>query len=708
MEGRDVRPSADDLLRELGIHARLIVYLASAPGAGKTRRLLEDAQAQHRAGIRVMIGWIDLKGRPELDALLEGLPRVPARTVTIGNSTFEEFDYEAAVAAHPSTVVLDELAHTNLAGSVHAKRWQDALALRDAGISVLGALNVQHLETVAPVAEVAIGYPIREIVPMSFLRAADQVIAIDVSPELLASRLQAGAIVRKEDVERALHGTFKPQTLHVLRELMLRTLDQLTNPVLSPTKTSTALAVVTGETDPAIFLRKLEALADALDLALSIAGTGPVTMDDVQRFVNAHDAEKHLPLEIDARNRLKLGGINAALIGIPNGAVAREVASTALDRDIFIADPLTAPVSLADPESSARHLWGQTAGDRMRIGYGTLTIYLGSAAGSGKTYAMLDRAHQMLDAGVDVVAALVETHGRADTIRKLEGIPELPRKDGELDVEALLERRPQIALIDELAHTNAPGSEHAKRYEDVLSIVRAGISVITTLNVQHLEGLSDAVYRLTGTRVRETLPDGILELADDVIFIDATPQTLRDRLRAGKIYPKERIEAALTNFFTVDNLSALRELAIRETMRARAPVRLPVPFSHLMVGVKARARDTDVIARCARLAARLQLDLTVVHVARNEAAKADPELGPLADAARKARAGWRVDVDDHPERALVQIARESGNATLIVEGARHRARFLPKRTFGRSLLDAGAKELFLLAASDGEQDRPKR
>ena len=260
-------------------------------------------------------------------------------------------------------------------------------------------------------------------------------------------------------------------------------------------------------------------------------------------------------------------------------------------------------------------------------------------------------------------------------------------------------------MIDELAHTNAPGSEHAKRYEDVLSIVRAGISVITTLNVQHLEGLSDAVYRLTGTRVRETLPDGILELADDVIFIDATPQTLRDRLRAGKIYPKERIEAALTNFFTVDNLSALRELAIRETMHARAPVRLPVPFSHLMVGVKARARDTDVIARCARLAARLQLDLTVVHVARNEAAKADPELGPLADAARKARAGWRVDVDDHPERALVQIARESGNATLIVEGARHRARFLPKRTFGRSLLDAGAKELFLLAASDGEQDQ---
>src|SRR5579872_288731 len=267
----EARPRAEELLRELGLGARLTVYLASAPGAGKTRRLLEEARALQQSGIDVMVGWVDLKGRADLEPILDGLRIIPPRTIESGGSTFEDFDLEAALAAHPTTIILDELAHTNLTGGRNAKRWQDALSLREAGISVIGALNIQHIETVAPVAERAIGFPIREIVPLSFLQTADQVVALDAPPDLIEARLRSGKIVQQDDVERALAGSFKPQTLQILRELMLRTLDQLTDPVLRPVKVSALLAIPIGLDDPTTFLRKCAALADASDLALEVA-----------------------------------------------------------------------------------------------------------------------------------------------------------------------------------------------------------------------------------------------------------------------------------------------------------------------------------------------------------------------------------------------------------------------------------------------------
>ncbi len=192
-----------------------------------------------------------------------------------------------------------------------------------------------------------------------------------------------------------------------------------------------------------------------------------------------------------------------------------------------------------------------------------------------------------------MVAALVETHGRAETAALLTGIERIPRlPNGELDVGELLARAPRVALIDELAHTNQGDGAHAKRYEDVNAVLRRGIDVITTLNVQHLEGVGDAVERLTGKRMQETLPDSVLEAADEVIFIDVTPDVLRQRLREGKIYARERIEAALSNFFRTENLAALRELAVREVRRARSARRRERPFARVVLGVAPRERDT--------------------------------------------------------------------------------------------------------------------
>jgi two-component system sensor histidine kinase KdpD len=230
------RPNAQALLAELGFQPRLTIYLAGAPGAGKTYRLLSEANFQRRAGRRVAIGWIETKDRPGLEELARDLPRIPLRN--------GDFDFEAAVASDYETIVLDELAHSNPDGAAHAKRWQDALALRAAGKSVLGAFNVQHLETVALTAERIIGHPIREIVPISLLKSADGVIALDVSPAVLESRLRSGRIVHTDDIERAAMGVFRPSTLQMMRELLLQTVDALTVPVVSPAKTSTALTII--------------------------------------------------------------------------------------------------------------------------------------------------------------------------------------------------------------------------------------------------------------------------------------------------------------------------------------------------------------------------------------------------------------------------------------------------------------------------------
>ncbi len=203
---------------------------------------------------------------------------------------------------------------------------------------------------------------------------------------------------------------------------------------------------------------------------------------------------------------------------------------------------------------------------------GRLKVFIGMAAGVGKTYRMLLEGQAEQETGRDVVVGLLETHGRAETARLAEGLPSVPRRRvryrdtvlEEMDLPAILRRAPELCLIDELAHTNAPGTEHVKRYEDVEAVLDAGIDVLSTLNVQHLESLNDHITELSGIRVRETIPDAILGRADEVVLIDLTPEALLDRLRAGKVYPSERIDAALNNFFRIENLSALREVALRQ------------------------------------------------------------------------------------------------------------------------------------------------
>ena len=203
---------------------------------------------------------------------------------------------------------------------------------------------------------------------------------------------------------------------------------------------------------------------------------------------------------------------------------------------------------------------------------GRYRILLGATAGVGKTYRMLQEGQQAKAEGRDVVIGYLEPHDRPETMALGEGLEVVPRRKAEhgslvleeMDVDAVVARAPELALVDELAHTNAPGSKNAKRYEDIDEILDAGIDVISTVNVQHLESLNDAIFELTDVRVRETFPDRVLDEADEVVLVDLTPEALQERLRAGKVYPGHQVERALLNFFRLENLAALRELALRE------------------------------------------------------------------------------------------------------------------------------------------------
>jgi two-component system, OmpR family, sensor histidine kinase KdpD len=321
-------------------------------------------------------------------------------------------------------------------------------------------------------------------------------------------------------------------------------------------------------------------------------------------------------------------------------------------------------------------------------GRGHHKVFLGMAAGVGKTYRMLQEGHAELEAGRDVVIGYLEPHGRIETERVADGLPQLARrrvtyKDitlQEMDLPGLLQRRPELALVDELAHTNAPGCDHAKRYEDIGDVLTAGIDVFSTVNVQHLESLNDQVAELTGVRVRETFPDSVLSDADEVVLVDVTPPALIERLRAGKIYKPDRVPAAIGGFFRVENLEALREVALRqvaEDVEAKRLVRLPPPMAgravaeRLLALVTPQLSSQRIVRRAWRSAQRLgaELDiLTVLQPGRDPSAEESEQIEALRRLGSLMGAQVLVEEGDDVAEVAARVARERG-ITYVLIGA---------------------------------------
>jgi two-component system sensor histidine kinase KdpD len=273
---------------------------------------------------------------------------------------------------------------------------------------------------------------------------------------------------------------------------------------------------------------------------------------------------------------------------------------------------------------------------------GKLKVYLGYAAGVGKTYRMLEEAQELRQKGADLVIGYFEPHGRRETIAKTEGMEVVPRRaltyNGsqfeEMDTDAVIRRKPKIALVDEFAHTNVPGSERVKRWQDVHAILDAGIDVLTTMNVQHLESLNDQVFHATGIRVRETVPDWVVDEADELVFVDLTPGALRNRLERGVVYSQEKARRAMENFFSETNLTALREMALRhtaheveekldaedaaavlgETPGEPASPQVPAKRERILVCLTGRPSSAILIRRGKRVADYIHADCLAVHV----------------------------------------------------------------------------------------------
>lgn len=333
--------------------------------------------------------------------------------------------------------------------------------------------------------------------------------------------------------------------------------------------------------------------------------------------------------------------------------------------------------------------------DRRR---GELRIYLGAAPGVGKTYAMLGEAHRRMERGTDVVAAIVETHGRAKTAELSEGIETVPptileyrgRSFTELDVDAVLRRDPQVVLVDELAHTNAPGSRNAKRWQDIEELLAAGITVVTTVNVQHLESLNDVVTQITGIEQQEKVPDEIVRSADQIELVDITPEALRRRLAHGNVYAPERIDAALSNYFRRGNLTALRELALlwladqvdAALEKYRADNKITATWEareRVVVAVTGGPESETLVRRASRIASKSSAELMVVHVARGDGLSgvSAPMMGRVRELAGSLGATLHTVVGAGAggvPGALLDFAREM-NATQLVVGTSRRSRW---------------------------------
>ncbi len=325
---------------------------------------------------------------------------------------------------------------------------------------------------------------------------------------------------------------------------------------------------------------------------------------------------------------------------------------------------------------------------------GKLRIYLGAAPGVGKTYAMLDEGRRRRDRGTDVVVGYVETHGRLHTAALVEGLVVFPRRQilyrgsalEEMDVAGLLRRAPQVVLVDELAHTNAPGDENEKRWQDVRQLLDAGLEVISTVNLQHLESVNDVVENITGIRQRETVPDAFVRGAEQIQLVDMTPEALRRRLAHGNVYPAERIDAALTNFFRPGNLAALRELALLwladrvddEIQAYRERHNIDHAWEtreRIVVAVTGTETSERLIRRGSRMAARSRAELVGVHVRHDDGLHSSSDAGLDHAVALLEELGGRFVevVSADVASALVTVARGE-NATQLMIGATSKSR----------------------------------
>ena len=591
------RTEPDEILKQIvklssGRHK---IFLGMAPGVGKTYRMLEEAKELKKKGIDIVIGYIETQSRAENLNLINIHEVIPKQKLKVNNTEFYDLDLEAILERRPATVIIDELAHNNFPGSLNQKRYQDVQELLKNGISVLSTLNIHQLDSIAPVIEKNIGTKINETVPDWILNQADELVLIDIPIDELYHRLQVKQIYSEEQLKHAMKYFFKRSNLALLRDLALNIVAERVDAEVVSEKLSAKIkarilvAASPKETSLNLIRHAAEisksSHADLDVLCILTKNIEQNLINDLREVTRISNGNFFLVKDIktgiaeELIHFIKSNRITQVVMGyskIPpwkqllSDSKVFKVLEQTSNLDVLIIN--SKKDSIKSSIETIKSELEITDEKPSRVNFGKLKIYIGMAPGVGKTYKMLQDAKELHDNGKNILLGIIDTHGRSETAELMAGLNILPPKliehKGkylqEFDLESGILAKPEYILIDELAHTNVPGAINNKRYQDVQYLLRAGINVMSTVNIQHIESLNDIVEQVTGIKVRETVPDWIISHASEIVLIDLSPEALQERLKAGKVYSLDKIEQALTHFFQKKNLIALRELSLRE------------------------------------------------------------------------------------------------------------------------------------------------
>src|SRR6266852_4039144 len=559
---------------------QLKVYLGATPGAGKTFSMLREARQRKQRGEDVAIAYVETYGRARTEELLAGLELIPRKKIAYRGTVLEEMDPDAVLARRPKIALVDELAHTNAPGSANEKRWQDVEQLRDAGINVISTLNVQHVESVNDVVEKITGIVQRETLPDRVLDLADEIQFIDISPEALRKRMKHGNIYKPDKVETALANFFRPGNLAALREIALRLVAQsmaTSRGVLAPAED--VLVAIAGSAGSEPLIRRAVRGARRLGglcMVVTVGSAGRVNMERYQRLaaqlgcsfvsLGGPDIAKGIIEAAQLANvrHLFMGQSHRrSFLSRWGMTLADQMIDSLPDIDLHVISPEhQAPPSDVEQQRSTPEALLRA---EQRVGRrgADIRVYLGYADGSGTTTAMLDEARRRRSRGTDVVVAAINPRVAAAHLASLEllGGPDAPAAHDRLDVEALLSRNPEVAVIDEL---NGLDTEGRVRAESLARLVQAGITVLGTLHLLDLASVRESYAPLLKERAPgSVLSDDVLTRIDELEIVDVTPAVLLERLRRGEIMSPADAARALQAEFRPQILSALREMAFR-------------------------------------------------------------------------------------------------------------------------------------------------
>lgn len=668
---------------------RLKIILGAVSGSGKTYHMLLEGNELKERGIDVVVGVVNKSCSGTLKQL-GSLELIPTIEWEQNGHIEQDIDLEKIYKRNPEVVLIDRLAHKNHIHAKNATRLDDVKELINNEISVITTLNIYELKGVKKVAEqlLNVSLHVEVTLPEDTLTKADEVRLLDVTPGAILKRLQKGEISEQDECPLQFYNN---GNLATLRELSLRFLAEEVEEDLTEQREQEGLMGPSGATERilvcvqyhwngSILIRRGDQIAKRLGGEFLIASFIPLSKklskeeeifkSSMQKLVNKLNgsffeitmngdeiAEGIVGFSMQNRiTRIILGQSKKPVWEeVVNGSIVNKIMRKSKSIDVYImADRVkafgerTIPAIKKDKKKGNpyRRLSNDEMRDKVeRVKKGTFKIFIGAAPGVGKTYTMLREANQLKENEMDVVIGLLEAHGRKETIAQVGNLEILPKKRiryknvllEEMDLDAIIIRNPEVVLIDELAHTNVPGNKNQKRYQDVMDILDAGISVISTMNIQHIESLKDSVKQITGVSVRETVPDSILQLSDELELIDISPNALRKRMEEGNIYAMDKVEQSLSHFFKTQNLIALRELALREladdvddrleSKKRKEGVRGPWRKDEVIfVCVNLRADSERLIRRGFRIAYRLKAEWYVIFVKHPNERQTDEKL----------------------------------------------------------------------------------